>query len=218
MLSKFVSSSSLTSSSHPLLSAIDGLPVLDMTSICINLTLFLVFLFIVSARQIFVCIGRVGIIKDDFRSNSHPIRRSIDRDIHDIEIGKGFITTVSCCLYVLLLQLLVLASNGIWLIRRVLNKETANWLLLCLTAAQFLAWFVLSVSALHCKFKVSEKFPLLLRVWWFVLFVIGFCSVYVDAKGFFKKLQAHFLGPIHLLRSNPTYYDQAQFLGPIHLP
>ena len=191
VLSKFVSSSSLTSSSHPLLRAIDGLPVLDLTSICINLTLFLVFLFIVSARQIFVCIGRVGIIKDDSGSNSHPIRRSIDRDIHDIEIGKGFIATVSCCLYVLLLQLLVLASNGIWLIRRALNKETANWLLLCLPAAQFLAWFVLSVSALHCKFKVSEKFPLLLRVWWFVLFVIGFCSVYVDAKGFFQEGASH---------------------------
>ena len=81
VLSKFVSSSSLTSSSHPLLNAIDGLPILDLTSICINLTLFLVFLFIVSAHQIFVCIGRVGIIKDDSRSNSHPIRRSCHVEI-----------------------------------------------------------------------------------------------------------------------------------------
>lgn len=145
------------------------------------------FLFIVSARQFFVCIGRVRIIKDDSGANSNPIRRSIDREIRDIEIGKGFIATVSCCFYVLLLQVLVLATDGVGLIRGALIGKTANWSLLCLPAAQFLAWFVLSVSALHCKFKVSEKFPLLLRVWWFVSFIIWLCSVYVDAKGFFRE-------------------------------
>ena len=185
--SKFISSSSLTSSSHTLLRAINGLPILELSSICINLTLFLVFLFIVSARQFFVCIGRVRIIKDDSGANSNPIRRSIDREIRDIEIGKGFIATVSCCFYVLLLQVLVLATDGVGLIRGALIGKTANWSLLCLPAAQFLAWFVLSVSALHCKFKVSEKFPLLLRVWWFVSFIIWLCSVYVDAKGFFRE-------------------------------
>ncbi|RVX19107.1 ABC transporter C family member 5 [Vitis vinifera] len=87
LLSKFISSSSLTSSSHTLLRAINGLPILELSSICINLTLFLVFLFIVSARQFFVCIGRVRIIKDDSGANSNPIRRSIDREIRDIEIG-----------------------------------------------------------------------------------------------------------------------------------
>lgn len=187
LLSKFISSSSLTSSSHTLLRAINGLPILELSSICINLTLFLVFLFIVSARQFFVCIGRVRIIKDDSGANSNPIRRSIDREIRDIEIGKGFIATVSCCFYVLLLQVLVLATDGVGLIRGALIGKTANWSLLCLPAAQFLAWFVLSVSALHCKFKVSEKFPLLLRVWWFVSFIIWLCSVYVDAKGFFRE-------------------------------
>ena len=185
--SKFISSSSLTSSSHTLLRAINGLPILELSSICTNLTLFLVFLFIVSARQFFVCIGRVRIIKDDSGANSNPIRRSIDREIRDIEIGKGFIATVSCCFYVLLLQVLVLATDGVGLIRGALIGKTANWSLLCLPAAQFLAWFVLSVSALHCKFKVSEKFPLLLRVWWFVSFIIWLCSVYVDAKGFFRE-------------------------------
>ena len=187
LLSKFISSSSLTSSSHTLLRAINGLPILELSSICTNLTLFLVFLFIVSARQFFVCIGRVRIIKDDSGANSNPIRRSIDREIRDIEIGKGFIATVSCCFYVLLLQVLVLATDGVGLIRGALIGKTANWSLLCLPAAQFLAWFVLSVSALHCKFKVSEKFPLLLRVWWFVSFIIWLCSVYVDAKGFFRE-------------------------------
>ncbi|KAJ9697095.1 hypothetical protein PVL29_009035 [Vitis rotundifolia] len=197
LLSKFISSSSLISSSHTLLRAINGLPILELSSICINLTLFLVFLFIVSARQFFVCIGRVRIIKDDSGANSNPIQRSIDREIRDIEIGKGFIATVSSCFYVLLLQVLVLATDGIGLIRGALNGKTANWSLLCLPAAQFLAWFVLSVSALHCKFKVSEKFPLLLRVWWFVSFIIWLCSVYVDAKGFFREglnhLSAHVL-------------------------
>lgn len=187
LLNEFISSSYLSSSSHPLLKAIDGLPVLELSSICINLTLFLVFLFIVSARQIFVCIGRVRIIKDDSGANSNSIRRSVDREIHDIEIGKVFVATVSCCFFVLLLQILVLAADGIGLIRKAMNGETGNWLLFCLPAAQFLAWFVLSFSALHCKFKVSEKFPLLLRVWWFVSFLIWLCSVYVDAKGLFRE-------------------------------
>ena len=53
--------------------------------------------------------------------------------------------------------------------------------LLAVPAAQGLAWFVLSFSALYCKFKVSERFPFLLRAWWFLSFVICLCTLYVDA-------------------------------------
>ena len=38
-----------------------------------------------------------------------------------------------------------------------------NLSLLVVTAAQGLPWFVLSLLVLYCKFKVSERFPFLLR-------------------------------------------------------
>lgn len=59
-----------------------------------------------------------------------------------------------------------------------------DWSVICLPSAQALAWFVLSFSALHCKFKLCETFPLLLRVWWFLSFVVCFCTLYVDGRGF----------------------------------
>lgn len=59
-----------------------------------------------------------------------------------------------------------------------------DWSVICLPSAQALAWFVLSFSALHCKFKLCETFPLLLRVWWFLSFVVCFLTLYVDGRGF----------------------------------
>uniref|UniRef100_A0A803PGG9 ABC-type xenobiotic transporter n=1 Tax=Cannabis sativa TaxID=3483 RepID=A0A803PGG9_CANSA len=141
-------------------------PILELASIGSNLTLVLVFLFIVSARKIFVCAGRIRFLKDDLTPNggSSPIQRNsgVDGEIEDVRIG----------------------FDGVGLIRESLNEELVNWSVIWLPAAQSLAWFVLSFSALHCKFKVSEKFPLLLRLWWFVSFVICLCTLYFDARGF----------------------------------
>lgn len=76
-------------------------------------------------------------------------------------------------------QVLVLGFDGVGLVRR-----SVDWSVICLPSAQALAWFVLSFSALHCKFKLCETFPLLLRVWWFLSFVVCFCTLYVDGRGF----------------------------------
>ncbi|KAK9035325.1 hypothetical protein V6N11_077367 [Hibiscus sabdariffa] len=169
-----------------LVRAIQGLPILELSSICINLTLFLVFLFIISARQISVCAGRIRFYKDDSVPNSIPIRRSItvDGEGQQVLVGAGFKLSVFCCFYVLLVQVVVLGFDGFSLIREAVDGKVVDWSALALPAAQCLAWFVLSFSALHCKFKVSERFPLLLRVWWFVSFLICLCSLYVDGKSF----------------------------------
>uniref|UniRef100_A0A803PGG4 ABC-type xenobiotic transporter n=1 Tax=Cannabis sativa TaxID=3483 RepID=A0A803PGG4_CANSA len=163
-------------------------PILELASIGSNLTLVLVFLFIVSARKIFVCAGRIRFLKDDLTPNggSSPIQRNsgVDGEIEDVRIGTEFKITVCCCFYVLFVQVVVLGFDGVGLIRESLNEELVNWSVIWLPAAQSLAWFVLSFSALHCKFKVSEKFPLLLRLWWFVSFVICLCTLYFDARGF----------------------------------
>ncbi|GMI66409.1 Arabidopsis thaliana ATP-binding cassette C5, multidrug resistance-associated protein 5 [Hibiscus trionum] len=169
-----------------LVRAIQGLPILELSSICINLTLVLVFLFIVSARQISVCAGRNRFSKDDSVPNSSPIRRSstVDGEGHQVVLGAGFKSSVFCCFYVLLVQVVVLGFDGFRLIKEAVDGKVVDWSALALPAAQCLAWFVLSFSALHCKFKVSERFPLLLRVWWFVSFLICLCSLYVDGKSF----------------------------------
>ncbi|MBA0732801.1 hypothetical protein Gogos_016867 [Gossypium gossypioides] len=161
-----------------------GLPILELSSICIDLTLLLVFLFTISARKILVCVGRTRFLKDDSVGNSSPIRRSIsgDGEVGDVVVGTGFKFSVCCCFYVLLVQVVVLGFDGFGLIREAVDGKVVVWSVIALAAAQGLAWFVLSFLALHCKFKVLEKFPLLLRVWWFISFVICICTLYVDGK------------------------------------
>lgn len=185
-------SSSAAQSPNTLLSAIQGLPILELSSICVNLTLFLVFLFIVSARQIFVCVGRIQIVKDDSAANASPIRRSgVDGEIRDVNIGMSYKVAAFCCFYVLFVQVLVLGFDGVGLVRESVNGKVVDWSGLLLPATQSLAWFVLSFWALHCKFKVSEKFPLLLRVWWFVSFLICLCTLYVDGREFLVEGSKH---------------------------
>ncbi|TXG58162.1 hypothetical protein EZV62_015991 [Acer yangbiense] len=165
LLHKISSSLSTSQSHYSLLKAIQGLPVLELSSICINLTLLLVFLFIISARQIFVCAGRSRTLKDDYVVNSSPRRRSVsvDGEIRDVKIGTWFKMSLFCCFYVLFLQVLVLGFDGVGLIREAARGKVVDCSVLFMPVAQGLAWFVLSFSALHCKFKVSEKFPFLLR-------------------------------------------------------
>ncbi|PPR92267.1 hypothetical protein GOBAR_AA28400 [Gossypium barbadense] len=192
------SSSSSSPAGEPphfsLLRAIHGLPVLELSSICINLTLFLVFLLIISAKQISVCAGQIRLHKDDSVANTSPIRRSItvDGDVQDVIVGTGFKLSVSCCFYVLLVQVVVLGFDGFGLIREAVDGKVLDWSAVALPATQVLAWFVLSFSALHCKFKVSERFPLLLRVWWSISFVICLCTLYVDGKSFLADNSNYF--------------------------
>lgn len=160
--------------------------MVELASICVNLTLLLVFLFIFSAKQILVCLNRIGFVKDESVASSTVIRRgvSVDGDIRGLTIGTGFKLSVFYCFYVLLVQVVVLAFDGVGLIREAVDGKLVDWSVLFLPLAQGLAWLLLSFSALHCKFKLSEKFPLILRLWWFVSFVICLCTLYVDGRSF----------------------------------
>ncbi|KAG5514660.1 hypothetical protein RHGRI_035904 [Rhododendron griersonianum] len=92
---------------------------------------------------------------------------------------------------------MVLVFDGVGLIRDGKGSTFTNWVLLVLPASQGLAWSVLSFSALGCKFRASEKYPLLLRVWWVVSFITCLCTLYVDGKqmitGGSKNLNSHVL-------------------------
>ncbi|KAK4799126.1 hypothetical protein SAY86_024491 [Trapa natans] len=174
--------------------AIQGLPVLELSSICINSTLCLVFLFIVSVRKISVCAGLVGLTrKDDSISTPNPIGPILEPC--EVKVGNLFKLSICSCLYVLFVQVLVLGIDGASLIREAAIGNSVDWSLLSFSAAQCLAWIILSFSALHCKLKVSQKFPLLLRIWWFLSFAICLTTLYVDGRALyfegFRSLFSH---------------------------
>ncbi|KAI8523132.1 hypothetical protein RHMOL_Rhmol13G0050400 [Rhododendron molle] len=176
-----------------------GLPTLELASICINLTLLLVFLFTVAARLIHTRVGRILTFKESYNSNTASIsaRNTTDCEIQIREIGTGYKASVFCCFYVLFLQVMVLAFDGVGLIRDGKGITFTNWVLLVLPASQGFAWSVLSFSALGSKFRASEKYPLLLRVWWVVSSITCLCTLYVDGKqmitGGSKNLNSHVL-------------------------
>ncbi|KAH7836915.1 hypothetical protein Vadar_007361 [Vaccinium darrowii] len=186
------------SSHNNLLRAFLGLPTLELASICINVSLLLVFLFIIAVRLVYTCVGRIQIFKEYLNSNSASIStlHSVDGEIQIREIGTGYKASVFCCFYVLFLQVIVLGFDGVGLIIDGKGKFM-NWAVIVLPASQALAWSVLSFSALGCKFKVSEKYPLLLRAWWVVSFITCLCTLYVDGKRFItegsKNLNSHVL-------------------------
>ncbi|XP_028794454.1 ABC transporter C family member 5-like isoform X2 [Neltuma alba] len=170
---------------------IRGLPVLELAAICLNLTLFLVSLFIVTATRILAYACRNRIRKNNTTGCASPAPHCIDGDMHDVRISRGFKFTVFCCFYVLFVYILVLGFDGAALIRGAAHGKIVDLSLLSMPVSQALAWFMLSLSALHCRFKVSVKFPLLLRVWWFLSFVICLCTAYVDWREFWMEGSKH---------------------------
>ncbi|KAL8494452.1 hypothetical protein ACS0TY_025312 [Phlomoides rotata] len=172
-------------------------PILELTSICINLTLLLVFLSVVSAKQVVLCFGRSrGRKEDPIRSSTSVSRRVVvdGEQIQSLVIGNSYKASVLCCFYVLVVQVLVLGFDGVSVIEEAAQqkgKET-HWTIVLLPSVQCLAWFVLSFSALYRKYEVAEKFPLLLRVWWVVSFVISLAVLYVDSRGFVAEGSTHF--------------------------
>ncbi|XP_022960114.1 ABC transporter C family member 5-like [Cucurbita moschata] len=197
LLNRIQALSSDVRSSNALSEAFGTLPILELASIGINFALCILFFFIVVAKRISVFVGRLGFDKDDESdTNASPIRRRADGEIHDVDIGTSFKMSVSCCFYVLFVQVFVLAFDLVSSIGDSVNgKEDKGWSVVCFPVAQVLSWFLLSFLALRCKFKASEKFSLLLRVWWFVSFVLCLSALYVDGRELFvqglKHLRSH---------------------------
>ncbi|CAM8971237.1 unnamed protein product [Rhodiola kirilowii] len=186
-----ISSSAPSSSYLPVLRAVKDLPVLELASICVNLTLFLGFLFIVSVKQIRTCAGGYRVLKEDSGAHASEVRRHVDAEVSGVEIGRWFRVTLLCCFYVLFLQFGVLCFDGVGVVRDLVNGRDVDWSSVCLPVVQSLAWFLLSFSALHCKFKALEQYPHFLRVWWLLSFVLCLCTLYVDGEGFWVKGASH---------------------------
>ena len=76
---------SSSGSFETLWSAILGLPLLELVAICANLTLSLLFLFVVSARKVLVCVGRgVRFGKENITGNASPGCVSVDLETRDV--------------------------------------------------------------------------------------------------------------------------------------
>jgi hypothetical protein len=173
---------------NTLLSKILGLPLLELEAICTNLVVLVLFLL----REVFFCVGgRVWFFKD----NDNNVGVVGNGETFDVRIGTWFKLSVLSCLYVLLVQVLVLGFDGVALIKE--DFVVVDLSLLSVPVLQCLVWIVLSFTALRCKYKVYQKFPILLRVSWFVLFVVCLCGLYVDGRGFWvegsKHMRSHVL-------------------------
>ncbi|CAH9134081.1 unnamed protein product [Cuscuta epithymum] len=176
------------------LTRLHELPVLELASVCIHLTLFLVFISVVSAKQIRLCYGRIRPCKESSNvgSESVQVRRRVDVQLQKVEINRCYKFSLFCCFYVLLLCVVVLGYDGVGLIREAAQEENnVNWTVILLPATHSLAWFVLSFSAIYCKFRAAEKFNMLMRVWWSLSFFISLCTLYVDGKGVVSEGSAH---------------------------
>ncbi|XP_073138479.1 ABC transporter C family member 5 [Henckelia pumila] len=178
------------------LESFQGLPVLELASVCINLTLVLVLLSIVSARQVALCFGRIRLPKENLNGNSVANSQRgvlVGEENQCVVIGKTYKASLFCCFYVFLLHVLVLGFDGGGLIKKAAQGKgkSSNWTVIVLPAAQSLAWFVLSFSALYCKYKVIVKFPYLLRIWWVASSVICLCTAYADGRGILTEGLGH---------------------------
>jgi hypothetical protein len=180
--------------SNTLLSKILELPILELVAICVNLVVLVLFLL----REVFVCVvgGRVWFFKDNNNNVVVGNVGLIREETAEVRIGTWFKVSVLSCFYVLLVQVLVLGFEGVALIKdKFVVVEDLS--LLSVPFVQSLVWIVLCFTALHCKYKVSQKFPILLRVSWFVLFVVCLCGLYVDGRGFWvegsKHMRSHVL-------------------------
>ncbi|XP_021848338.1 ABC transporter C family member 5 [Spinacia oleracea] len=188
----------LSMATNSLPSEVLGIPILELLSICINLAMLLVFLLMVSARQFNTCMGRIRLVKNDSNSNVVPVRRGLDYEVSEVVVGIGYKMTVLSCFYVLLVEVVLLGFDGVGVIREATHGNVGSWVHICWPITQGLAWFVMCLMTLHCKFRPSERFPLLLRVWWFASFVICLCTLYFDGKVLAeegsKHLCAHVVG------------------------
>ncbi|GAB2262731.1 hypothetical protein Droror1_Dr00003728 [Drosera rotundifolia] len=161
---------------------LEDIPILELLSISIDSTLFLVFVFVVSARQLVTCMGRIRLLKDAGGAAAVPVGGGIDYQVGHVQVGNGFKLTVSSCFYVLFVQVVVLGFDVLRLVREASHGSVRGWSVICWSASEGLAWFAMSFMVLHSKYRAFEKFPLLLRAWWVASFLICLAAGYFDLR------------------------------------
>ncbi|XP_010936071.1 ABC transporter C family member 5 isoform X2 [Elaeis guineensis] len=171
--------------SFHLFSSFEGLPLPEKVSVAVHSALLLFFLFFVWARRVLSGgLRRVSAFKEEQMDPIPAHANSGGGRV--VVVSNWFKISTICCFYVSLLQLAVLGYETVNLVRK--GFDSGDYSVLCLPSVQALAWLVLGLSAVHCKFKESEKFPALVRLWWFLSFSLCVYIGYVDAKGLLDDL------------------------------
>nr|QVT92376.1 ABC transporter [Salvia miltiorrhiza] len=161
-----------TAQNH-LLGSFLRIPVLELASVCINLTLLLVFLSVVSVRQVGVCFGRVRVRKDDSNRNSVDVSHRLivnGEQIQSFEISSSYKTSVCCCFYILFVQVLVLGFDGARTIKALAQGKghETHWAYVLLPAVQRVSPALRSAGILiyksHYCLKKRQGVSKLLRI------------------------------------------------------
>ncbi|KAM0949401.1 putative ABC-type xenobiotic transporter [Dioscorea sansibarensis] len=159
--------------------SLGDLPLPDQIGLAIHACLLLLLLFFVSARRVLSCVfRRAPVFKDDRRS---PVGDHRDAEHRQLLVGYWFKITVCCCFYNFSVQLVVLCYETARLIHT--RVDSRRYSVLYLPSLQALAWLLLGLSAVHCRFKALPKFPFLIRLWWFLSFLLCLYTAYVHVKG-----------------------------------
>ncbi|XP_019705688.1 ABC transporter C family member 5 isoform X1 [Elaeis guineensis] len=160
-------------------SSFRDLPLPEQVATATQAALVVFFLFYASARPVFTCaLRRFPAFKDE---NGNPVPVPDSDGDRSVVIGYWFKISVSCCFYVLFLQAVVLVYETVRFVRT--ETDSADYSVFYLPSVQVLSWLILGLSAFHCKFKALVKFPFLLRLWWFLSFILCLYIAYVDTKG-----------------------------------
>ncbi|XP_072965266.1 ABC transporter C family member 5-like isoform X1 [Typha angustifolia] len=166
----------------------DGLPLPEKVSVVVHSSLVLLFLLSSFLKWVFSYRFRWASTFKESPSNSMPSHTCSGGDPM-IVVSSWFKISAFCCFYVLVLQLLVLAYETVKLVKK--EDNVKDYSVLFAPLVQALSWVVLSLSVVHCKSKALEKFPLLVRLWWFLSFSLCAYNGYADAKEFMDGSFSH---------------------------
>ncbi|XP_073002286.1 ABC transporter C family MRP4-like [Typha latifolia] len=166
--------------SFPLFSSFQCLPFAEQVAAAAHAVLLLFYLFFVSARRILSCaFRRLRAFKDE-QGRPIPVGGDPGAD-RMVVIGNWYKASVLCCFCALFLQLVILGYETVILSTG--EADSNGYSVLFLPSVQAMAWLVLSLSVLHCKFKALVELPFLLRLWLFLSFILCFYIGYVDSRG-----------------------------------
>ncbi|KAG5382581.1 hypothetical protein IGI04_034051 [Brassica rapa subsp. trilocularis] len=154
-----------------LLRALRDLPLVEASSISITLALLLVFIIDISARRLLLCLRRGPFLKHDSVGNSSS------GDARELQVTIGYKFSVLCCFFVLIVHVSVLVLDVVGV-----AKERNEISVLFSPVTEVVAWLVLCASVVRCNYTSAEKFPLLLRLWWVVGFLICLWALFIDSR------------------------------------
>ncbi|CAA7390602.1 unnamed protein product [Spirodela intermedia] len=163
------------------------LPLREQVAVFVHSALLLLVLLLAVFRWAILCLvgRRAPAVHKEERENLISASGGLGA-AGPIASGKLFISSVfCCCCYLLLLQVIVLVWEAAGLSRR--DADSRNYSTVFLPSVQALAWLVLGLATLRCRFRLAEKFPFTTRAWWFSTSLLCLYSLIVETRGLIHR-------------------------------